>query len=182
MISLRSIQAEDKETLFYWRNLPEVAKYMYTDHVITIEEHERWFAGIASDSSREYWIITLDEEAVGLVNIYGLDSHNRRCYWAFYLASPKVRGRGVGSFVEFTILNYVFDTLGLSKLCCEVLGFNEPVVSMHKSFGFVQEGIYRQHILKSGEFMDVVALAILNSEWQAKKAGIEERLRTKGIL
>lgn len=182
MISLRSVQPDDKEKIFYWRNLPEVAEYMYTDHAITLEEHERWFSGVFDDPSREYWIITLDREDVGLVNIYSLDLYNKRCYWAFYLASPKVRGRGVGSFVEYSILQYVFNNLGLNKLCCEVLGFNEPVVNMHKSFGFVQEGMYRQHILKSGEFMDVVALAILKTEWEANRAEVENKLKAKGIL
>jgi UDP-4-amino-4,6-dideoxy-N-acetyl-beta-L-altrosamine N-acetyltransferase len=182
MISLRDIRPDDKEQVFQWRNLPEVAKYMYTDHVITPEEHNRWFSGLFNDPSRKYWIITLEQEDVGLVNIYDLDWHNKRCYWAFYLASSTVRGRGVGSFVEYSTLQYVFGELGLNKLCCEVLGFNEPVVNMHKSFGFVQEGIYREHIFKSSSFMDVVALAILSKEWEVKRPEIEEKLKAKGIL
>jgi len=35
MIHLRDIQSEDKEKILKWRNLPEVAKYMYTDHYVT---------------------------------------------------------------------------------------------------------------------------------------------------
>lgn len=182
MINLRDVRSDDKEKILHWRNLPEVAKYMYSDHIITPEEHERWFSGIFDDPNRKYWIITLEQEDVGLVNIYDLDRHNKRCYWAFYLASSRVRGRGVGSFVEYSILQYVFEDLALNKLCCEVLGFNEPVVNMHKRFGFVQEGVYRQHIFKSGSFMDVIALAILAEEWEVKRSEIEEKLRAKGIL
>lgn len=182
MNSLRDVRPEDKQMLLEWRNLPEVAKYMYTDHIITQEEHDRWFETAMKDPSRRYWIIVCDGKDVGLVNIYGIDHQNRRCTWAFYIASPDVRGKGVGSFVEYSILRYVFDELKLNKLCCEVLAFNEAVVNMHKGFGFKQEGLYREHIIKGGQPHDVVALAMLHSEWKELKPDIENRLRQKGIL
>jgi UDP-4-amino-4,6-dideoxy-N-acetyl-beta-L-altrosamine N-acetyltransferase len=182
MVYLRDIQPEDKERILEWRNLPEVAQYMYTDHDITPEEHERWFQRILNDPSCRYWIIGCDGVDVGLANVYHLDRQNQRCYWAFYLADPIVRGKGVGSFVEYFVLHYVFDELGLNKLCCEVLAFNEAVTNMHKGFGFQQEGFYREHIIKQGQPYDVVALAMLRKEWESRKPEIVERLRQKGLL
>jgi len=164
-----------------WRNLPEVAKYMYTDHVITPEEHEKWFQRILKDPTCRYWIIVCDGRDVGLANIYNLDRQNRRCYWAFYIVSPNVRGKGVGSFVECTILHHVFDELQLNKLCCEVLAFNETVTNMHKGFGFKQEGLFREHIVKGEQSMDIVCLAMVRQEWESVKPEIESRLRQKGI-
>ena len=43
MITMRDVEHKDKEMIRNQRNLPEVAKYMYTDHFITLEEHEKWF-------------------------------------------------------------------------------------------------------------------------------------------
>lgn len=182
MISLRDVRAEDKEMIRRWRNLPDIRKYMYTDHEISPEEHAAWFAGLEGDETRRYWVITLDGEDVGLLYLYDIDRRNKRCYWGFYVASPSTRGRGVGSFVEYFTLRHVFDELGFHKLCCEVLTSNPPVIAMHKSFGFAQEGFYRQHIYKGGEFVDVVALAMLKEEWEANKPEIEARLREKGLL
>lgn len=182
MNALRAIKPEDKEMVYRWRNLAEVAKYMYTDHRITTEEHEKWFLRILQDQTCRYWIIVCDGKDVGLANIYNLDQQNRRCYWAFYVASPDVRGKGVGSFVEYSVLHYVFDELHLNKLCCEVLAFNEAVTNMHKSFGFKQEGLFREHVIKEGQRLDVVCLAILHQEWQSIKPEIESRLRQKGVL
>ena len=107
---------------------------------------------------------------------------NQRCYWAFYVADPSARGKGVGSFVEYWILQHVFDELGLNKLCCEVLASNEAVTNMHKSFGFQQEGLYREHIIKGGQALDVVALAMLRQEWELVKPRVCERLREKGLI
>jgi len=182
MIRLRAVHDTDKELLLTWRNLPEVAKYMYTDHLISDSEHEAWFNAAMMETSKRYWIITLNSEDVGLANITDIDEHNRRCFWAFYLASSSVRGQGVGSYVEYFVLSHVFDELGLNKLCCEVLEFNEAVVGMHKSFGFVEEGRFREHILKQGVAHDVVRLAMLRSEWLMTRPAIENRLRRKGLI
>lgn len=182
MTSLRDTRPDDMDKIREWRNLPKVADYMYTDHVITPEEHAVWFSRILKDPSYKYWIIVCDGEDVGLANLYAIDQLNRRCYWAFYVVSPNVRGKGVGSFVEYSVLNYVFDELKLEKLCCEVLAFNAGVVEMHRRFGFAQEGLFRKHIFKRGEFQDVVCLAILKEEWETLRPQQEQKLRTKGIL
>jgi len=182
MVALRDVRPEDKETIREWRNLPEVAAYMYSDHYITAQEHEKWFEGIFSDPTRRYWVIKYEEEDVGLVNLYNIDNTSKRCYWAFYLISPNIRGRGVGSFIEYSILCYVFDRLDFNKLCCEVLSFNHKVIDMHVSFGFSQEGYFRRHVIKGGQLLDVVSLSILREEWESRKPQIEQRLRKKGLI
>jgi UDP-4-amino-4,6-dideoxy-N-acetyl-beta-L-altrosamine N-acetyltransferase len=179
---LREVAADDKEMIRLWRNSPDVARYMYTDHHITKEEHERWFQNALNDPRRKYWIIMYQREPIGLANLYDIDEKNRRCFWAFYITSQNVRGKGAGSFVEYQIMKYVFDDLEYNKLCCEVLSFNEAVVNMHKSFGFQKEGIYRRHLLKNGEYVDIVALAMLKGEWDEKRPEIEQRLKSKGLL
>jgi UDP-4-amino-4,6-dideoxy-N-acetyl-beta-L-altrosamine N-acetyltransferase len=182
MISLRDISSADKEMVRRWRNKPEVGKYMYTDHVITSEEHDVWFQRITNDTTCKYWIIVYESEDVGLANLYAVDLRNRRCFWAFYIISPNVRGKGVGSFVEYFVFKYVFDDLKLNKLCCEVLAFNQPVVEMHKAFGFVQEGLFRKHVVKGEEAYDIVCLGMLREEWAAKRDELREKLRAKGLM
>ena len=162
--------------------MPEISKYMYSEHYITTEEHEKWFNRIINDKTTKYWIIVCDNEDVGLVNLYDIDNRNSRCYWAFYISSPNVRGKGIGSFVEYSVLQHVFDELGLNKLCCEVLGFNEPVVRLHKKFGFKEEGLFREHIIKNNEPNRVYCLAILCSELNEIKPEIVSRLKKAGIL
>lgn len=182
MIALRNLQSDDKDMLFEWRNLPEVARYMYTDHVITRAEHDAWWARLPGDATRRYWVITHDEKPVGLAYLYAIDPAHRRAYWGFYVADPTMRGKGVGSFVEYSMLREVFETRGFDRLCCEVLVTNEPVIDMHKRFGFVQEGVLRQHVEKGGARLDVVTMGILRPEWETLRATQEANLRRKGHL
>ena len=182
MIALRDMRREDRERVRDWRNLPAVAQYMYTDREITADEHAAWFDRVLEDPTCTYWIITCDGADVGLACITGIDRDHCRCSWAFYIASSDLRGRGVGSVVEYSVLSHVFDTLGLEKLCCEVLDLNAPVIEMHKRFGFSEEGRLRRHIRKGDQWHDVIALAMLRKEWLAVKPDIEKRLSAKGLL
>lgn len=179
-VDLRPAGPEDRDRLLAWRNQPEVARWMYTDHVITEAEHDRWIAAAFDDPSRRYWIIELDGEPVGLANLYDLQPSNRRTAWAYYLASPLVRGKGVGAYVEFWMIEHVFGVLGLDRLYCEVLAENEAVWKLHESFGFTREALFRRHVWKSGEPHDVVALGLLADDWAEVREQSAARLREKG--
>lgn len=180
---LREITPGDKNVIREWRNSPEVSQYMYTDDYITPEIHENWFKRIQKDPTCRYWIITYRNKGVGVVNICDISERNKRCFWAYYIAEPSVRGKGVGAVVEYEILQYVFKELKFNRLCCEVLSFNEMIIKTHESFGFKKEGYFRKHIFKGDRFYDVVSMAILKEDWNAIKPEIEPKiLRIKNRL
>jgi len=179
-VELRALRPEDSDRLLAWRNSPAVAPYMYSEHLISPEEHARWFAGIEGDARRAYWVIEMDGEPVGLANLYDIDRANRRCAWAYYLAEPQVRGKGVGSLVEYLMIERVFGDFGLEKLWCEVLASNEAVWKLHKSFGFEVEAHLRRHVVKGGEPQDVIGLGLLKEDWARVRPGQRERLQAKG--
>jgi UDP-4-amino-4,6-dideoxy-N-acetyl-beta-L-altrosamine N-acetyltransferase len=179
--ALRDLRDDDKDRILAWRNSPDVRAYMYTDHLIPPEEHARWFAGIAGDARRRYWIIEAGGAPVGLANLYDIDARQSRCAWAYYLADPSVRGMGLGSFVEYWMLQQVFETLSMRKLWCEVLASNEAVWRLHETFGFKQEARFREHVTKDGEPRDVLGLGILAAEWRERRPAMAERLRARGF-
>jgi UDP-4-amino-4,6-dideoxy-N-acetyl-beta-L-altrosamine N-acetyltransferase len=179
-VRLRRVAPADSARLLAWRNSPEVAAYMYTDHPISQAEHDLWFAAALAAQDRRYWIIEMDGEPVGLANLARIDPTARRCEWAYYLGEASTRGRGVGSQVEYIVLRHVFEDLGLNKLWCEVLVENEAVWKLHESFGFSREALFRDHVQKAGRFQDVVGLGMLKVDWDAARPRIEARLRDKG--
>lgn len=168
-VDLRPIGLNDMARVLRWRNLPEVADYMYTSHHITDAEHARWFAGAMNDGTKQYWIIELDGEPVGMANLYDISTLQKRAYWAFYLADDRVRGKGVGSATERFVMRHVFEDLGLEKLCCEVLATNEGVIKMHQRYGFKIDGLLRGHVIKAGERIDVVTMSLLRDEWTTSR-------------
>jgi UDP-4-amino-4,6-dideoxy-N-acetyl-beta-L-altrosamine N-acetyltransferase len=179
-VELRPLRPHDAGRLLAWRNSPEVAAYMYSDHKITPGEHGRWVDGIPGDPRRAYWIIEMDGAPVGLANFYDIDRTHGRCAWAYYLAEAQVRGRGVGSFVEYAMIEKAFGEFGLTKLWCEVLASNEAVWKLHERFGFRREAHFRDHVLKAGAPRDVFGLGLLKTDWLEHRVAAREQLVAKG--
>lgn len=176
MIQLREMKPEDREMVRRWRNSPEVSRYMYTDHPITPEEHARWFESTLRDPAKRYWIIRHEDGDAGVACLYDVDPLKLCCRWAFYLADPRLRGRGLGALVEFAVLEHVFSRLRLEELRCEVLASNRAVLALHEKFGFRREGRLPAHVIKDGQPVDVVCLAITRDEWEARRPKIERKL------
>ena len=166
-MSLRAVRDTDLPMLRQWRNAEPVRKAMYTQHVISQEEHEAWWAAQKTRTDRIHLIYEDNGIPVGYVGFSEIDTEQNRAEWAFYASmdAPK----GVGRKMEKAALAYAFTTLNLYKLCCEVLEFNERVVRLHKSFGFHQDGLLREHMLINGTRHNVVLLSILKTEWESQQ-------------
>jgi len=180
-VVLRPAGPEDRDRLREWRNLPEISRWMYSDHEISPQEHARWFEAALADPGRIYWVIEADGTPVGLANLYDISPKDRKATWAYYLADPSVRGKGIGAYVEYLVIEAVFGQHGLNKLWCEVLSDNKGVVKLHLSFGFRQEALYRAHVWKAGAPCDVVGLGLLAEDWTQIKPACVERLRALGF-
>jgi UDP-4-amino-4,6-dideoxy-N-acetyl-beta-L-altrosamine N-acetyltransferase len=180
-IVLRPLASGDRDRLLAWRNLPQVARWMYSDHAISADGHARWFAAALADARRRYWVIEADGAPVGLANLYDLAPEHRRTSWAYYLAEPSTRGQGIGAFVEYWVIEHAFGELGLNKLWCEVLIDNEAVWKLHEGFGFQREALFRQHVRKDGLPADVVGLGLLTSDWMRQREASRGRLIARGF-
>ncbi len=182
MTELKPLGTADEAMVLAWRNNPEIARFMYTDHIIPPDEHRSWLNAALTDRSQRHWIIHYDGSPVGLVSVTNIDAWHSSAKWAFYLASPNVRGKGVGSVVEFLTLEFVFEELGLRRLSCEVLAFNQQVIAMHESFGFRREGQLRNAIRKGEGWTDVVLLSQLRDEWILNRLHHRNRLIERGLI
>lgn len=173
-VTLRPLSAKDGPMVLDWRNSDAVAPYMYTNHRITPDEHAVWLGRALTLNDRAFWIIRLEDKDVGLANLAAISRTHLRCEWAYYLADPSTRGKGVGQAVEFTMLRHVFETLKLNKLWCEVLVENEAVWRLHERFGFVREAHYRDHIFRDGAAKDVYGLGLLARDWpEARQSALK---------
>lgn len=149
------------------RNLESVRRSMYTDHMIALDEHLAWIDRLESDTKQIVFVVFLNNKVSGVVSINALDRLHKKSDWAFYL-DDKTRG-GLGAALEYALLNYAFDTLGIEKLNCEVIETNPTVVKMHLKFGFLEEGFRRSNIIKNGARIGVHFLGLTKEDWVAKR-------------
>jgi UDP-4-amino-4,6-dideoxy-N-acetyl-beta-L-altrosamine N-acetyltransferase len=172
--NLRLVNSSDEEIIFHWRNQERIRRNMYTDNLISQEEHHQWFCKTLKDSSKVYLICELKNTSIGLVYFTSIDQKNSKCDWGFYLGEEECV-RGSGFVMEFMALNHVFDEIKIRKLCCEVFVFNTPVIKQHKRFGFEEEGVLKKHILKNDQYHDVVKLALFKEKWEECKDNIDKK-------
>ena len=180
--ALRPLTADDAAMLLRWRNSPEVSRFMYTDHLITPDEHAAWLDGALGRADARYWVMTCDAVDVGFATLTDIDRRQGTASWALYIGEPNVRGSGMGAFTTYTVLEYAFGQLRLRKLSCEVLGTNTTAFAMYESFGFVREGRFREQILKPDGPVDVYRLGILTREWDGIRDHHRARLMERGII
>lgn len=165
---LRPMSFKDMELVLAWRNKQHIRYNMYTDHLISPDEHKKWFQSIFTRSDVEYHIFEYQKKPLGVANVTEIDHRNSKCYWGFYLGEndgPK----GVGAVMELFTLTYIFEEIGIRKICCEVFSFNMATIKLHKKFGFHEEGCLHKHILKNGKYEDVVILALFKEDWPVVK-------------
>ncbi len=172
---LRKIDLDDMDFVLKSRNSPDVRKNMYTSHVISREEHEIWYSGMLQDPTKEYFIFEIDSSPAGVVGFIDIARDSKIASWMFY--SGDTSRKGIGVKMEYYALEYAFSEMGLYKLCCEVLAFNEPVIKLHKKFGFNVEGILRSQHYKDNIYIDIYRLGMFSEEWEVNKDTLREKYR-----
>jgi len=176
---LRPVRAQDVTLLLQWRNEEHVRAYMYTDHVISQEEHAAWFSRMLQDGARDYRIAEYQGRPIGTVALTAIDEASRKASWAFYVGEREAPP-GCGAAIEYLAIEHAFGTRRLRKLCCEVLAFNVRVIKLHKRFGFQQEGLLVRHVVKNGKYEDVVLLAMFDVDWPPVRGRLRSVLVGRG--
>lgn len=162
-VNIRQMERRDLERVLCWRNHPNVRRYMFSQHEIGLDEHIHWFERCMQDSTRHLLIYEITGQAMGFVQIQEIASSGI-ADWGFYLApdAPK----GVSKSFGLLALAYAFKTVGLHKICSQVLAPNVRSINFHKKLGFEQEGLLRQNYFDGKTYHDVVCFGLIAPERQ----------------
>jgi UDP-4-amino-4,6-dideoxy-N-acetyl-beta-L-altrosamine N-acetyltransferase len=163
LITLRLIEEcslEQQKEILNIRNQLSVRTSMYSDHLISLEEHMSWIKGLKlNERNIVFVVLSSIGKALGVVSLQNYEVNQKKSSWAFYL-DEDVRG-GLGAFIEFNFLDFSFIKLGLEKLNCEVIESNQSVIKLHKKFYFLEEGLRRSEIIKNDKRVGVILLGLL---------------------
>ena len=137
---------------------------MYSDHIISIEDHLTWFQNMKKDNRNNVKLFVYEDRPIGVVNFTNIDQKNCTCYWGFYIGEKNSPPRS-GTVLGLLALEYIFEEHFIRKLYAEVLDCNKISINYHKKFGFVEEGRFVEHVLKNNQYMDVISLALFKDKW-----------------
>ncbi|MGP7818523.1 UDP-4-amino-4,6-dideoxy-N-acetyl-beta-L-altrosamine N-acetyltransferase [Niallia sp. 01092] len=165
-VYLQNVDHSHFDLILKWRNQEYIRRMMLDNHLITLEEHEKWFQQniVEGNSNFIMKILYLDQLPIGVVNINILDAIERICKWGFYIGDSNAPN-GLGKVMGYLALNFIFNKLHMNKLYAEVLENNSKSIAVHKKLGFSQDRILNEKVFRNEQYINVLFLSISREGW-----------------
>lgn len=172
MFKLRELSRSDIPEVNLWRSDKELISFLGAPfRYIDQEIDERWFDSYLNNRSNTIRCAIIDdakpEEILGMVALTNIDWVPRTGILHIMIGNSGNRNRGIGTFAVSEILKHAFDDMNLHRVELEVLTSNDRAIHLYEKIGFEREGIKKQAAFKSGEYVDVLFMAILKDKWKS---------------
>jgi RimJ/RimL family protein N-acetyltransferase len=99
----------------------------------------------------------------------------------FIVYSPALQRTPLGTETQYLLARYVFDTLGYRRYEWKCNALNAPSRRAALRYGFVFEGILRQHMIAKGRNRDTAYFSMLDGEWPTRKLNFERWLAAENF-
>jgi len=164
-VILRPLEERDAERCQRWINDPEVALYLSQHRPITLTEEKKWVMSGSSKDSISLAIETLDGVHIGNMGADSIKWIDGTAITGAVIGEKEYWGKGFGTDAKMQLLNYLFNTLNLRKICSVAYAFNERSIAYSLHCGYKEEGRRRKHVFRNGEYHDIVDLALFKEDW-----------------
>ncbi|MFT4003083.1 MAG: GNAT family protein [Rhizobium sp.] len=153
-------------------------RYLFEDVPADRAAFTQWLDKAASGADPLFFA-TIDKRtgrAEGRQALMRIDSAHGVIEIGSILWGPAIARSRVTTETLYLFASYVFDTLGYRRFEWKCNDLNEPSKRAAERFGFVFEGIFRQHMVAKGQNRDTAWFAMIDTDWPRLKAGYERWL------
>ncbi|HRE47045.1 MAG TPA: GNAT family protein [Aggregatilineales bacterium] len=164
--------SDDKDALARWSNDAEFQRLLFMRSVRP--QAPDFFTLPKPEDESKYITFHIrtnsENKFIGFVTLWGIVWSNQAALLAVGIGEPEYRGRGYGTEATDLVLGYGFREMNLHRIGLVVFAFNAPAIRSYEKLGFVREGAQREAVYRDGAYHDLIQMAILRSEWEARKA------------
>lgn len=165
-VTLRGICEDDLEKIMNWRMAPDITRYMNTNPKLTLEGQRAWFSSVRQNPDVQYWVIEVDGQAAGVINLTGLSKEDGNLGWAYYVGEKRLRSIQTALALEMSMYDHAFLTLGKQAVYSDVFALNAGVIQLHKLCGCEVVEERKNAVLKEGVYYDVVYMRMTAESWR----------------
>lgn len=156
MVRLRALEKEDLDLLFELENDPTVWEISgtivpYSRNVLKLYL-ENAHRDIYDVKQLRLVICTLDNEAIGLIDLFDFDPKNRRAGVGIVISAEEKRNAGIGTETLEILCRYAYKTLQLRQLYANILEDNQRSIHLFEKLGFEFVGTKKDWIFSQGVF------------------------------
>lgn len=136
-----------------------------------------WLDSRAAASDRFcYAIRDRTGAAIGLATLMEVRPAMRVIEVGSIIYSPGLQHTPLGTEAQYLLARYVFETLGYRRYEWKCNALNAASRQAALRYGFVFEGVLRQHMIVGGRSRDTAYFSMLDGEWPRRKANFERWL------
>ncbi len=145
----------DAEAMKFW-DRPAVARTATAAEIVASQ------IAAMEDGHFLYWTVWRDEDAIGSVDLSGLDFTHRRGEIGFLFRRDQW-GQGYGREAMGALIGHAFGQLRLERLEARIQAANVPAKKLIKLLGFAPEGRLTAYLLRDGMRHDVDVFGLLST-------------------
>jgi RimJ/RimL family protein N-acetyltransferase len=172
-IRLRAIDKEDLPRFVAWLNDPEVTRHLVFHAPMSLPQEEKWYERVLQQNSAEQPLV-IERDApegwtpIGNISFLAIDWINRSTELGIFIGEKAFWNQGYGREAIEMLLQFGFNGLNLNRIFLRVDETNLGGIHCYEHAGFIQEGRLRQAKFEDGQYIDLLLMSILRSEWQSR--------------
>lgn len=169
---LRPLHKEtDLPLITRWINDPEIRRYVSNYIPQTISMEEEWIDSLSKKTNTDIVLIIEavfsegNSVPIGTMGIHDINWKHRFATTGALIGEKNFWGRGYGTDAKMVVLDYIFNTLNMHRVCSDVFAYNKRSLSYSLHCGYKIEGVRRKHFFQEGKYHDVIELGLFKKEW-----------------
>lgn len=164
-LKLRPLEREDLKFVHRLNNDAKIMSYWFEEPYEAFVELQELYDKHIHDQSERRFILELDGQMVGLVELMEIDYIHRRAEFQIII-DPKFQGHGYAVSATKLAMKYAFHVLNLHKLYLVVEKVNEKAIHVYEKVGFIREGELIDEFFVDGTYHDAIRMCIFQHQYQ----------------
>lgn len=167
---IRTLEMKDLPFMYEWMHDKNITTYLQADFEHFTEERVASFIQSAMEQTYEgenlhYAIVDENDQYMGTVSLKNINRKDKNAEYAIVTRSI-AHGRGYAKTATRDILAVAFGELKLQKVYLYVSVKNVCANKFYHKCGFVEEGIFRKHLLIDEILEDIRWFSMLREEFK----------------
>ncbi|EAC2269669.1 spermidine N1-acetyltransferase [Listeria monocytogenes] len=164
-LKFRPLEREDLKFVHRLNNDAKIMSYWFEEPYEAFVELQELYDKHIHDQSERRFILELDGQMVGLVELMEIDYIHRRAEFQIII-DPKFQGHGYAVSATKLAMKYAFHVLNLHKLYLVVDKVNEKAIHVYEKVGFIREGELIDEFFVDGTYHDAIRMCIFQHQYQ----------------
>jgi RimJ/RimL family protein N-acetyltransferase len=175
-VTLRPVQATDAEALYEASRDPAIWTYLPYGPYASIDEFRARVAEMMTAGDTLYLVICVDGVPQGIASYLRIKPANGSIEIGHIWFGTPLQRTTAATEAIYLLAKHAMDDLGYRRFEWKCNALNQKSRRAAERFGFIFEGIFRNHMVVKGQNRDTAWYSITDYEWPAVRTAFEEWL------